>query len=198
MVGVESSEHIDLDTSDSDDSVHEMTRSNSMRHSQARTIPTQVPAMLGTPSPHPGVGSMQFPAEIVNAILQSVAFLTQTQQQSQSNITSIFEGETPEGRALQSMVARDLQGASVRRPTSHELAPSNTARKPKKISKLVKDMAVAAGEDFDSQLEYLEYPNETTQQRHTRTRALGRYRERKAKNLNSTTIRWPQRAHFVH
>jgi hypothetical protein len=67
---------------------------------------------------------MQFPAEIVNAILQSVAFLTQTQHQSQSNITSIFEGETPGGRALQSMVARDLQGASVRRHTSHELAPS--------------------------------------------------------------------------
>ena len=186
MVVAESSEHIDLDTSDSDNSVHEMTPSNSMRHSQVRTMQTDIPAMLGTPSPQTGVGGMQFPSEIVQAILQSAAFLTQTQQQSQSNITSTFEGDTPGWRALQSMLVRDLQGAYVRRPPLVELAPSNIAKKPKKNSKSVKDMAVAAGEDSDSQLEYPEYPNETTQQRHMRTRALGRYRERRAKNLKAT------------
>jgi hypothetical protein len=50
------------------------------------------------------------------------------------------------------MVVRDLQGALVRRPTLVELAPSNTAKKTQKNSKLVKDMAVAAREDYDSQL----------------------------------------------
>lgn len=86
---------------------------------------------------------------------------------------------------MQSMVVRDLQGQSVRRPPLVELAPSNTAQKPKKISKSVKDMAVEAAEDSDSQLEYPEYPNETTQQRHMRTRALGLYKERRAKKLKA-------------
>jgi hypothetical protein len=52
-----------------------------MRYTQVRTMHTHIPAMLGTPSPQTGIGGMQFPSEIVQAILQSVAFLTQTQQQ---------------------------------------------------------------------------------------------------------------------
>jgi hypothetical protein len=141
--------------------------------------------MLGTLSPQTGINGMQFPSEIVQAILQSVVFLTQTQQQFQSYITSNFKGDTPGWRALQNMVVRDLQGALLRRPTLVELAPSNTAKKTQKNSKLVKDMVVAAREYSNSQLEYLEYPNETTQQRHMQTRALDRYREIRVKNLKA-------------